>query len=202
MVRAALPLVLILLAAGCARSENAADVHVDENDSARRVERVHTPAQDDEEPAIGQWRDSLQDEQRSLEFGPAGTPPLFSLRCDRRHGMLLQRHGAVSTGDLPMMLISIGSETRRLAVTGSGGIIPMLRATLPPGDPLLDKLAQHASPIVIRIGDSPPLVLPPSPAIGEYVTECASGNRAAPEATTRGNDAAATGTNAAGEPAR
>ena len=54
----------------------------------------------------------------------AGAPPLFSLRCDARRGLLLQRHGPAPAGDLPVMLVSVGSETRRLAVTSGGGADP------------------------------------------------------------------------------
>lgn len=172
MVSRALPLIAILLA-GCARSEDAAIV-ADQNE-LQAVERVRTPEQDDDDLAIGAWRETLQDEFPALEFGPQGAAPLFSLRCDDRRGLLLQRHGAAPLGDLPMMLIIIGSETRRLAVTSAGGTVPVLRAALPPSDPMLATLAGAESPINIRIGDSPPLAMPPSPAIGGFVTRCETG---------------------------
>ena len=169
----AIPLILILLAAGCARSEDAAVV-ADRNE-LQPVERVRTPEQDDEDVAIGEWRQTLQGEQAALEFGPAGAPPLFSLRCDERRSVFLQRHGTLPAGDLPMMLVSIGSETRRLAVTSAGGPVPMLRASLAPSDTLIRTFAQAESPIVIRIGDAVPLALPPSPEIGQFLRRCATG---------------------------
>jgi hypothetical protein len=180
MVRLAVPLALILLT-GCARSEKASFVPAD-NNALSEVERVRTPDSDEEELTLGTWRDGLQDEQAALEFGPAGAAPLFSLRCDARRSLLLQRHGAATAGDLPVMLVTVGSETRRLAVTGAGGPIPMLRAALPPNDPYLAILTGAISPIIIRIGDSPPLVLPTSPRIGAYVTQCSSGAVARPRA--------------------
>jgi hypothetical protein len=184
MYRIALPLTLALLT-GCARSEKASFVPAD-NSAATEVERVRTPDSDEQELTLGAWRDGLQDEQSALEFGPTGAPPLFSLRCDPRHALLLQRHGAATAGDLPVMLITVGSETRRLAVTSAGGSIPMLRSTLPPNDQYLAILSGAASPIIIRIGDSAPLVLPPSPLIGTYLSQCASGS--SPRLTT-GEDA-------------
>ena len=90
----------------------------------RRRSRPSAPIADDEEVALGAWRETLQDEQRVLEFGPTGAPPLFSLRCDARRGVLLQRHGLASAGDLPVMRVSVGSEARQLAVTGTGGANP------------------------------------------------------------------------------
>jgi hypothetical protein len=173
MIRTALPIAFVLLA-GCARSEEANLLPADTNGSTRIAEQVR-PERADEEPALGAWRDTIQDTQRALEFGPQGAPPLFSLACDARRGLLLQRHGIQPAGDLPVMLVSVGSETRRLAVTGGDGPIPMLRASLSPSDELATNLSRAAEPIAIRIGDSPPLILPPSQLIGTYIGQCASG---------------------------
>lgn len=184
-VRAFVP-VLMLLLAGCARSEDASVV-ADPNE-LQPAERVRAPERDDADVALGEWRETLQEENAALEFGPAGAPPVFSLRCDTRRSVFLQRHGTLPAGDLPMMLISIGSETRRLAVTNVGGTVPMLRASLAPSDTLLGTLIGATTPIAIRVGDSPPLILPPSPTIGAFLSRCESGAQA-PAAT--GNEAAA-----------
>ena len=174
MSRRAILCAFILLA-GCARSEEASVVG--DPNSIEAVERVRTPERDDEEVAIGEWRETLQDDQSALEFGPTGTPPLFSLRCDERRSVFLQRHGTVPLGDLPMMLVSIGSETRRLAVTTAGGAVPMLRSSLAPSDTLIETMAGAETPMTIRIGDSPPLILPPSPDVGAFLARCESGER-------------------------
>ncbi|MGZ8360538.1 MAG: hypothetical protein ACXWUX_08460 [Allosphingosinicella sp.] len=176
-------LVGLILLAGCARSEDASVVA---NSKEFQVERVRSPERDDEAVAIGAWRETLQDESRALEFGPAGAPPLFSLRCDARRSMLLQRHGGLPPGDLPMMLLSIGSETRRLAVTSVDRPVAMVRASLPPSDTLLGTLATTSTPINVRMGDSPPLVLPPDPLIGTYISRCEDGAQAP---ATAGNQA-------------
>jgi hypothetical protein len=177
MHRRLLP-VLIVLTAGCARSEDASVVVADANQSGPTVEQVR-PDRDADEPALGEWREALQGEQRVIEFGPSGAPPLFSLGCDARRGLLVQRHGIEPSGDLPVMLVTIGSETRRLAVTGGDGPIPMLRATLGGADPLPASLGRAAGPITVRIGDSAPLILPPSQLIGAYVARCSGGALAA-----------------------
>lgn len=166
----ALPLAAILCAA-CARSE---DASVLANVQGADRPPPQPTALDDGEPAIGEWRESLQDDFAALDFGPLGAPPLFSLRCGERDGLLLQRHGMIATGDLPVMLVTIGSETRRLPVASAGGTIPMLRAALAPRDPLLVNLRASA-PITIRIGDTPPLVLPPSPLVAALIESCLSG---------------------------
>jgi hypothetical protein len=180
MIRSALPIAFVLLA-GCARSEEANLLPTDPGGNGRVAEQVR-PERADEEPALGAWRDTIQDTQRALEFGPQGAPPLFSLACDERRGLVLQRHGIQPAGDLPVMTVSIGSETRRLAVTGGDGPIPMLRASLSPSDQLAANLSRAAGPITIRIGETPPLILPPSPLIGTYIGQCESGALAAPVA--------------------
>jgi hypothetical protein len=191
MVRRAIFLGIVLLA-GCARSEDAAVV-ADLNE-LQPVERVRTPEQDDREVAIGDWRETLQDEEAALEFGPTGTPPLFSMRCNARRSIFLQRHGAVPAGDLPMMLVSVGSETRRLAVTSAPGTVPMLRASLAPSDTLIETIAGAAEPIAIRVGDALPLALPPSPSIRAFFGRCESGAQApaagAPASEAAANEAA------------
>lgn len=188
---AMLPLIGSVLLAGCARSEEAAFSPIG-NESNQIVAPVPQPEGEEDELALGEWRAGLQDEQATLEFGPAGAPPLLSLRCDARRGTLLQRHGAASAGDLPVMLVTVGSETRRLAVVSAGGAIPMVRATLPANDPFRPVLAEATTPIVIRIGDSPPLVLPPSPLVGAYANGCANGENQRTSANeAAGNEAAA-----------
>ena len=188
MIRAALPFAFLALA-GCARSEDANLLPADVNASSRIAEQVR-PESGDEEPALGGWRDTIQDTQRALEFGPQGAPPLFSLACDEHRGLVLQRHGQQASGDLPVMLVSVGSETRRLAVTGTGGSIPMLRAALAPSDHLADNLSEATGTIVIRIGEAPPLILPPSPLIGAYIGQCENGEVASAGSAATSNGAA------------
>lgn len=194
MTRRAFPLIL-LLAAACARSEDAAVV-ADQNE-VQPVERVRTPEQDDDSIALGEWRQTLQEEAPALEFGPAGAPPIFSLRCDERRTVYLQRHGTPAVGDLPMMLLAIDSETRRLAVTSVGGTVPMLRASIPPSDPLIATLSGATAPITVRVGDAVALRLPPNPAIGNFLTDCASGARRERGATAGDANSAATANEAA-----
>jgi len=191
------PLLVLALLAGCARSEDSTVV-ASRNDM-QAVEQVRTDGEDDEEIALGAWRDSFQDEHAALEFGPNGAPPLFSLRCDERRSVFLQRHGAAPAADLPTMLVTVGSDTRRLAVTNIGGAVPMLRASLAPSDTMIQNLTAASTPISIRVGDSPPLVLPPGPEIATFLGRCGSGasDRAAAAAGNSASEAAPPNTNAA-----
>lgn len=176
-------LLLLPLAFGCARSEDASVV-ADANENVPAIERPERPESDEEEIAVGEWRPTTQEDLAALEFGPVGTPPLFSLRCAEGRGLLLQRHDGAPSGSLPTMLVSVGETSRRLAVTATGGNVPMLRAALPGGDAMIGTIAGAAVPVVIRVGDAPPLVLPAGPAVSTFVGRCT--------ATDTDTDAAAT----------
>jgi hypothetical protein len=191
MARSALVIALIALA-GCARSEDAS-LLADANDTMPAIERRADPDAGAEEIAVGEWREATQDQLPALEFGAPGVAPQFSLRCDDRRGLMLQRHSNAPSGDTPTMLVTVGREARRLAVTAPGGTVPMLRASLPSGDPMIATIAGAAVPIEIRINDAPPLVLPPGPAIAIFVGRCTS--------TGTAPAAAETNTSAEAEPA-
>jgi hypothetical protein len=179
---------LLLLVAACARSEDPADVRVDENRGYNQIGRVNAPEQDDRAPAIGQWQQSLQDNAPALVFGPIGTQPLFSLLCTGRQSVLLQRHGGAPDGPLPQLRLAIGGQEANLAVTRSAGSIPMLRAELPLTHPLVQALGQGSQPLTERFGeDSAPVIIPGSPMVGDYLRSCAT---AQPIAAANGNLAA------------
>ena len=188
MLRSALLSAFVLLA-GCARSEEAHYAQVDNTP----VPALNASDQGEEdELTVGTWQTGLQEDQPVLEFGPVGAPSRFSIGCDERRYLLLQWPGAAPGGDLPNMLVTVGSETRRLGVASAGGAIPVLRGTLAANDPFLRVLTGATARIVVRMGDSPPLVMPPSAAISTYAQQCASG--AARAATAPGNSVEANGT--------
>jgi hypothetical protein len=168
------PVIALALLAGCARSEEASLLPPDGKEGYNQVGKVGTPEEDDREPAIGQWRASLQENVQALEFGPMGTEPLFSLLCTGNRSVLLQRHGGAPAGPIQVMQISKGELSERLQPTAGGGTIPMLRVEAPLGSPLAEMIASGGEPLMVRLGDSAPMVLPPSPLIGDYLRSCAT----------------------------
>ena len=174
MHRLTLSISLLLLAA-CARTEDASVAPEGGSEGYSTVDRVREPQRDDQEVALGEWRRSLQQEQVALEFGPAGTQPLLSIVCGERGGIVLQRHGMGPMGGAQMMAIIIGGSTRELPVTAASGTAPMPRAIVGSGEPLLAQLGSAQGPITFRLGDGVPLILPPSPLLGEYMQACAGG---------------------------
>ena len=173
MTRTLAALPLLILAAACAKSEDPADVRVDENRGYNQVGRVSAPEQDDREPAIGQWQQLLQDNSPALVFGPVGTQPLFSLLCTGRQTVLLQRHGGAPDGPLPELRLAIAGQEASLPVTRSPGSIPLLRAEAPLTHPIVQALGQGSQPLTVRFGDdSAPMIIPASPMIGDYLRSC------------------------------
>ena len=168
------PAIAMALLAGCARSEDASLVPPDGKEGYNQVSSVGTPEEDDREPAIGQWRASLQENVQALEFGPMGTEPLFSLLCTGSRSVLLQRHGGAPAGPIQVMQLSKGDFSERLQPTAGGGTIPMLRVEVPLGSPVAEMVASGGEPLMIRLGDGAPMVLPPSPMIGDYLRSCAT----------------------------
>lgn len=171
-MRPFLPLAALAVLAACADSEPPEATPTDDGGAYNLVDPVKAPIADEAEPAIGQWIQSMQDEQPVLQFGPANTEPLFSLRCDDRGGLLLNRHGTLATDGGEMMSVTIGSASRNLAVNAAPGPLPKLRAAVPAQDELLEQLAASQQPIRISMGDGPPLVLPNDPSIAEFIESC------------------------------
>lgn len=198
------PALALALLAGCARSEEASLIPPDSNQGYNQAGRVGTPEQDDREPAIGQWRASLQENASALEFGPMGTEPLFSMLCTGRQSVLLQRHGGAPAGPLPELRLATGNQNVALPVTAGGGTIPMLRADVPLNHPLVTALIQGGQPLTVRLGnDTAHTIIPPSPLVADYLRGCATApplalgnasapasNGAAPAATTNSTAAA------------
>ena len=184
-----LTLSAFVLLAGCARSEEARYLPVD-NSPLPSINATEAGEEDD--LTVGTWQAALQEDQPVLEFGPVGSPARFIIGCDARRNLLLQWPGAAPGGDLPNMLVQVGSETRRLAVASTGSAYPMLRGTLAPNDPFFRVFTGATTRIVVRMGDAPPLVMPPSPAIATYAQQCASGEARA--AAPAGNSVEANGT--------
>ena len=190
MIRSLVFAALVLLA-GCAKSEKAALVPIDEDEGFNVVAPVKASAVEEPALSLGEWTQGMQEDQPALLFGPAGTEPLFSMRCDDRGGLLLQRHGVVPTGAAEMMTLSFDGTSQRLAVNPVAGTVPKLRAAIPASDDLLAALGGASTPLTVALGDGPALNLPADPAIGNFIRSCAGTGARAAAGDSSGNAAAA-----------
>lgn len=184
-----LPLAALVALAACADSEPPDAAPEEEGGAYNVIGPVRAEVAPDEAPAIGEWARTLQEEEPALVFGPTGAEPLASIRCEG-DGIILNRHGLVDTEGAQMMTLTLGEASSRLAVSPVQAPLPMLRAVVQSGDPLLERIAAHTGTVQLAFGDGPPLTLPPSPLIGEFVKACASGE-AAPREAPAGNAAEA-----------
>lgn len=175
-MKPAAALCLILLAAACARSEDASVRPAEGND--RAVEQVRSSADDDQEPALGAWRSALREERPALEFGPEGTAPLVTLVCADRGGLVLERAGAMAPGAAPTLSVSIAGQGRQLPVSAGTGPTATQISSIAAGDTLIQQMSAAQGPIALRFGDGTPLLLPQSPLIGQFAQSCASGGAA------------------------
>jgi hypothetical protein len=166
---------LVLLAA-CARSEDASVKPTESNGTS--VEQVRSTGDDDQEPALGDWRMALQGERPSLEFGPQGATPVITLVCGDRGGLILQRSGALAPGSSPTLSISVSGQGRQLPVAPGTGPTPTQTVSIAPGDTLIQQMATAQAPIALRFGGDTPLILPRSPLIGQFAQTCAGGGTA------------------------
>ncbi len=189
MIRPLLLSSLVLLA-GCARSEEARYAQIA---NAQLPTANALDLEDEDELTVGTWQTALQGDQPVLQFGPVGAPARFSIGCDERRNLLLFWPGASPGGELPNMLVTVGSETRRLSVVTANTATPMLRGALPPNDPFVRVLNDASTRIIVRIGDAPPLVMPPSPEIASYLQRCTRGEARSTAAVAAGNSVEASG---------
>ena len=166
----------LLVLAACAESEPPDVSPAEDGGAYNMIDPVTAEVAENAGPAIGEWTRTMQEERPALAFGPAGAEPLFSMRCDDREGILLNRHGVVEAGTTGMMTLVLGANPHRLAVNPVEGPLPMLRAAVPANDPLIAALRAHRGPLELVGGDGPSLVLPPRPAVEEILGECASGD--------------------------
>lgn len=183
------PFAALLVLAACAESEPPDPTPADDDGAYNMIDPVTAEVTQDTAPAIGEWTRTMQEEQPALAFGPAGAEPLFSIRCDDREGILINRHGLVEAGTAGMMTLLLGAERHELAVNPVQAPLPMLRAAVAANDPLLAALRDYQGQLELVVGDGPPLVLPASPMTSDFIEACASGEVSSVTSAEEGEDA-------------
>jgi hypothetical protein len=179
-MKPAVPLTLaLLLVTACARDEDASVRPAESNDSYSAVERVGDNEQEDQTPALGEWRRTLVQDRPALEFGPFGTPPLISVVCGPSGGLIFQRPGPLVPGAPPSVTVTVAGQIKQFPLTVTSGASPVQQVAISATEQMLGQIASAQGPIFFRFGDGTPLVLPPSPLIGQFVQSCATGNHPA-----------------------
>ena len=97
---------------------------------------------------------------QGLLFGEATGRSLFRMYCDSRGGVVFERLGVESTGDIEMMEVQAGPEVARLALNEVETERPVLRASVPFNHGLMTRLLRSEGELFIKAGETPALRLP------------------------------------------
>ena len=106
------------------------------------------------------------------QFGVAGQPVLFALRCDlATRNVVLSRAGSLSAPTGPMLLTtSFGTFT--LSAGNGGGQPPAIVAQATARDPRLDQLAFSRGRFLVDVAGQSRLVLPAWPEVARAIEDC------------------------------
>ena len=110
--------------------------------------------------APGDWRAEQVGEAQGLLFGEAIGPSLFRMYCDGRGGVVFERLGVESTGDIEMMEVQAGDEVARLALNEVETERAILRASVPFNHNLMTRLLRSEGELYVKAGETPALRLP------------------------------------------
>ncbi len=142
----------------------------------------------DDRTTSGTWASAGSPETPLTEFHTPTGKILFSVGCDMRGGLLLQRHGFVARANVGLMQFRTGADVRRLAVTTTSGDQPLVQARAPYNDQMIPALIRYDKPLEVRVEGLETLILPPSPAVRKLVRTCQQ-NPAPDRATTASGSA-------------
>lgn len=176
MNRSSLLLIGCGLLAACARTEPA-----DQSSSDPMVAPALTAeeqARADDPTTPGSWEASAQGESQAVIYrGPEGET-LFTIACDLRGGLVVQRPGLVARGNLALMQLRSADVVRRLAVNASSGPGPLVEARVPYNDQLIPTLLSFDETLEVRYEGLDALTLPPNPLVGDLVRTCQQSSNA------------------------
>lgn len=171
-MRAHLPLLLALLAAGCVSAPRTVPAAPPPPPRVVALPALPAPlAADWRRWAVtpGTWRYSRDARGSVAMFGQTGSDALAVLRCDRQGSRLFL---SVAGAAAQPLTVRTSSTARTVPTGATGGTPPYLAATLTPADPLLDAMAFSRGRFALSVAGAPPLVLPAWAELGRVVEDC------------------------------
>ncbi len=178
MTRLTLLLTGALLATACARSEPADPTPGEDLQSDNlAVPEVAEPSTED--PLTpGRWEAGAQGAAQSVAFRSPDGELLLSIGCDTRAGLVIQRPGVVTRGNIALMQLRTADVVRRLAVNTATEGQPQVEARVAYNDQLIPALLSFEDQFEVHYEGMDTLTLPPSPLVGNLVRICQGTNEA------------------------
>jgi len=128
------------------------------------------PQWDDLPDSPGNWSYSDEGGSTSAQFGEAGMPAGFILRCDRaRHEIRLMRQGT-TTGNTMTVRTSFGARNLPLSVTPESA--PYVFATIAASDPFLDTVAFSRGHFSVEVPGIAMVVIPAWTEPSRVIEDC------------------------------
>ena len=168
MTRLPLLFLTAALVTACAQTEPA------DSNAGDDLQQIAQPTIDSaEDPTSpGNWEAGAQGEAQSVAFRNPDGETIFTIRCDLRGGLVVQRPGLIARGNLALMQLRTADVVRRLAVNAATGEQPQVEARVPYNDEVIASLMRFDEPLEVRYEGLETLVLPPNPLVADLVRTC------------------------------
>ncbi|HWL46781.1 MAG TPA: hypothetical protein VNQ31_03610, partial [Sphingomonadaceae bacterium] len=119
------------------------------------------------------WRYAPAATGSEARFGPAGSPPAFVARCDRRaQQVTLMRPAPAVASGRPMLTITTSSGARTIAAGTLADAPGMIGAIALASDPFLDMIAFSRGRFVVALDGAAPLFIPSWPEFARVIEDC------------------------------
>lgn len=119
------------------------------------------------------WRGS-RGQTSIAQFGVAGSPATFALRCDMTARTIVFSRGGTLPAAQAAMLLTTSFGAFSLTAGNGGGQPPAIVAQIGARDPHLDQIAFSRGRFLVDVAGQPRLVLPAWPEIARVIEDCRS----------------------------
>lgn len=161
----------LLLLGACGEGREAEPTPIRDGPPADRVSNPATGVPAPADPS-GVWRQETVDGSPALVFGATASESLVRLSCHGRGGIVLERLGQDSIGNIEMMELQVGTEVARLALNEVETQEQILRSVIPFNHGLMTSLSRPDGVLSIKAGETPAVRVPLNARTAELLLTC------------------------------